>query len=227
MLGLGLSTDRGVDVGQSRDASASERRRDEITQAAAELFDRHGYHSTSMADIASAVGLSKPTMYHYFEGKDEILFEIHETFIDLLISKHERRSDSVNLAPEHELLEIMTDILEVIESHKGHVRVFFEHHRELSSAYRSKVRSKRNQYEAVVRETITEGIDAGHLRQIDPGLATLAVFGIANWSYQWFSPAGSHRPREIARLFWEIVMRGLSGTRDLPTEDHDVRHNDD
>jgi len=48
-------------------------RRAEIVEIAARLFDRHGYHSTSMDDIAEAVGLRKPSLYHYFKSKDQIL----------------------------------------------------------------------------------------------------------------------------------------------------------
>ena len=70
--------------------NADARRREVISQAA-ELFDRTGYHATSVAAVAEASGIRKPTLYHYFSGKDEILFWIHEEFIDLLIEKHRAR----------------------------------------------------------------------------------------------------------------------------------------
>lgn len=128
----------------------AERRRREVVAQAAELFDRAGYHTTNVAALAEAAGLRKATLYHYFAGKDEILFLIHEEFIDLLLAKELRRR---SLPPADALLEVMVDVLELMRTHRGHVRVFFEHHRELSpgrrrrsaaSATRTRRRSKRS-----------------------------------------------------------------------------------
>ena len=65
-------------------------RRQQIISLAAGLFDQSGYSSTTMDDIAREVGVAKPTLYHYFPSKDDILHAIHEEFIDLLMSRHER-----------------------------------------------------------------------------------------------------------------------------------------
>src|SRR5713226_5835632 len=105
---------------------ADERRRSVISGAAA-LFDNAGYYNTSVEDIAGAVGLRKPTLYHYFKSKDEILFWLHEEFIDLLIGRQKARL-ATRMSPEQRLLEAMGDILELMDTHRGHVRVFFEHH---------------------------------------------------------------------------------------------------
>ena len=43
---------------------------------AAELFARHGYHATSMNQVAEAAGLSKATLYHYYRDKDALLVHI-------------------------------------------------------------------------------------------------------------------------------------------------------
>src|ERR1700750_2776847 len=97
------------------------RRRQGVARAA-ELFDQTGYHTTNMAELARAVGLEKPTLYHYFSGKDEILSWIHEEFIDLLIAKADERA-KLKLSPGEELQGIMRDVLELMETHRGHVRV--------------------------------------------------------------------------------------------------------
>jgi AcrR family transcriptional regulator len=44
-----------------------------IIDAAADLFDRQGYNQTSLQDIADALGLARPSLYHYFKNKEEIL----------------------------------------------------------------------------------------------------------------------------------------------------------
>jgi AcrR family transcriptional regulator len=188
-------------------------RRQQIISLAAGLFDQSGYSSTTMDDIAREVGVAKPTLYHYFPSKDDILHAIHEEFIDLLISRHEARAGT-GLRPEQLLLEVMADILELMQTHRGHVRVFFEHHRELPEEARGPIRVKRDRYEKIVEDLISEGIEMGVLRQTDAHLATLATFGMCNWAYQWYRPGGQLRSREIAYQFWNYLIYGL-GSDDL------------
>ena len=188
-------------------------RRQQIITLAANLFDQGGYSSTTMDDIAREVGVAKPTLYHYFPSKDDILHAIHEEFIDLLIARHEAR-EGTGLRPEQLLLEAMADILELMETHRGHVRVFFEHHRELPAEARGPIRVKRDRYEQIVEGLIAEGMTLGVFRETDPHLATLATFGMCNWAYQWYRPGGSMRSREIAYQFWNYLVYGL-GTDQL------------
>ena len=44
-----------------------------IIQASYSIFEKKGYHSTSMADIAGEVGVSKASLYSYFKSKEDIL----------------------------------------------------------------------------------------------------------------------------------------------------------
>src|ERR1700741_4554495 len=50
--------------------------RQEILRTAARLFQQRGYDATSMNDVAAALKLSKGGLYHHFQSKEEILFEI-------------------------------------------------------------------------------------------------------------------------------------------------------
>ena len=56
--------------GRQRDAALSERRREEILDAAALAFAQRGFAGTEMQSIADAVGVSKGALYHYFPGKE-------------------------------------------------------------------------------------------------------------------------------------------------------------
>lgn len=121
-------------------------RRQEVVTKAAELFDQAGYYTTNMSELARAVGLEKPTLYHYFSGKDEILFWIHDEFINHLMEKGESR-DSSALTATAELEATFKDLLKLMDSHRGHVRVFFEHGREMTEEHQSTIRTKRDQYQ--------------------------------------------------------------------------------
>jgi TetR/AcrR family transcriptional regulator, cholesterol catabolism regulator len=194
--------------------TAADRRRAAIIALAAKLFDEHGYANVSMEQIALAAGLAKPSLYHYFRGKDEILRGIHETFIDILLERHEQRQQ-LDLSPALLILGAMTDIYGLMETHRGHVRVFFEHHRELPDSVREEIRVKRDRYQQQIRESIERGIEDGQFRDVDPEAATLAVFGICNWAYQWWRPGSGADPALTAQKMWDLVMRGLGVKQDL------------
>jgi AcrR family transcriptional regulator len=183
-------------------------RRRQVVARAAELFDQTGYHTTNMAELARAVGLEKPTLYHYFSGKDEILFWIHEEFIDLLIAKAEARAE-LELSSGEELRGIMRDVLELMETHRGHVRVFFEHQRELNEAQSETIRVKRDHYEQLARGIVERGMADGTFRNTEPSLVNLGMFGMCNWAYQWYRSGGRHTTDEIADFFYDLLLNGL------------------
>jgi AcrR family transcriptional regulator len=47
-----------------------------ITDESLRLFERHGFHGTSVDSIAKAVGISRPALYQYFESKLQIFLEL-------------------------------------------------------------------------------------------------------------------------------------------------------
>jgi AcrR family transcriptional regulator len=192
---------------------ADVRRRD-IVATAAQLFETEGFATTSMERIARAVGLAKPSLYHYFASKDDILFAIHEEFINLLVERQEQRAVA-RLSPPQELLEVFGDVFDLMDTHRGHVRVFFEHYRELPITQQEVIKAKRDAYERSVEAVIVAGNESGELRGVDPRLVTLALFGMSNWAYQWFRSGGPLTARQVAVQFWDYLMRGI-GTEPLP-----------
>lgn len=183
-------------------------KRREIIATAAALFEVEGYSTTSMAAIARANGLAKPSLYHYFASKDDILFAIHDEFIDLLINRRDRRAAAL-LSPEDELREVFGDVFELMDTHRGNVRVFFEHYRELPQQQQRVIRAKRDDYEAWVERVVRRGNESGAFRQVDPRLVTLALFGMSNWAYQWYRSGGPLTSRQIAERFWDFLIHGI------------------
>ena len=45
--------------------------REDILAAAARLFADQGFSATSMNQVAEACGVAKPTLYHYFQDKQD------------------------------------------------------------------------------------------------------------------------------------------------------------
>lgn len=192
----------------SDDGVANGRRR-EITRRAAVLFERLGYHETSMDDIAQAMGLKKPTLYHYVDSKAQIVYWIHEE-LETELSGRLRSRLQAGIPPAQNLLEVMYDIFDIMETHPGHLRVYFENHRNLPTALQSTAKQRRDQYFSMVESVVADGIERGELRAMDTRLTTLALFGMCNWSYQWYRPGGTRSARDIAYHMWGLFTRGAA-----------------
>jgi AcrR family transcriptional regulator len=184
-------------------------RREQIREVAAALFDRLGYRETSMDKIADEVGIKKASLYYYFPSKDRLLVEMHDEMIELIISSHESRLKQDGRAADL-LVGMMTDIVSLQETHPGSLRVFFEHYRELPEPERTRVLDRRRTYERYAREQLQRGIDAGEFKPVDVRLASFAILGVANWSYQWFRPGGGSTAEQVARDFWAMLFGGIA-----------------
>jgi TetR/AcrR family transcriptional regulator, cholesterol catabolism regulator len=169
------------------------------------LFDRQGYHATSVTDIAEAVGLRKPSLYHYVASKQEILFLIHEALIDGLLEAVERR-ERERVQPGEAVLGAMTDILRLMHDLPGYARVFFENLRELSDDDRATSVRKRERYLRQVERQVAGAIEDGTFRHGDVRMVTLALLGMCNWAYQWYRPTGTASPERVAHGFWSLLL---------------------
>src|SRR5258708_33961089 len=65
-------------------SAPKENRLAEVYRAAAQIILRKGYDATSINDIANALGMTKAGLYHYINGKKELLFDIMNFALDEL-----------------------------------------------------------------------------------------------------------------------------------------------
>lgn len=197
-------------------AGAGNPRRAQIIAVAADLFDRNGYHETSMQAIADRTGIRKASLYHYFRSKDELLVELHGTLMTVVIDRHLDRRGTARLGPRDELRAMMRDVIGLMDSHPGHLRIFFESYRELPPDVRTSVAAQRSRYRQLVADVIAAGNEAGEFREVDPGMTSLAVLSLMNWTYQWFSRSGPLSTDEVADHFWSMLLNGIGTSSTAP-----------
>jgi AcrR family transcriptional regulator len=185
-------------------------RRLQIREVAAGLFDQLGYRETSMDKIAEEVGIRKASLYYYFPSKDRLLIEMHDEMIELVIASHEARLEDSSLSAAQRIQSMIMDLISLQDTHPGSLRVFFEHYRELPEPERTRVLQRRSTYEQYLRDQLRQGLADGEFADIDVRLASFAILGMANWSYQWFRPGGPASAAEVAEAFWAMISRGIS-----------------
>jgi AcrR family transcriptional regulator len=198
-------------MSQEADASAvqpGERRREEILREAALLFLESGYRGTSMGAIANRVGIAKPTLYHYWRSKEDILYEIHKQFIQPLLDTQRSYAER-ELRPDDQLRRCVGDMMESLNDDPGYVRSFIEHGRELSDERSREVRQIGREHRELVEKAIKDGVDQGMFRKVNPTIAAYALLGVASWAAFWFQPGGPLNAETVAEELSDIILNGL------------------
>lgn len=93
-----------------------EQARQQIINAAFELFAQIGYQKTSIAAIAKEAGVSKGLIYHYFESKEDVLIGIFEMLTELgdqIIDAGAEKS------PKEHLKDVLNQVFQFIEHQTG------------------------------------------------------------------------------------------------------------
>jgi AcrR family transcriptional regulator len=200
-------------VKRTRRAHAPEHRtprREEILDVAAELFAERGYDAVSLVDIAQAVGLSKPTLYHYFDRKEAILGTIIVSTIRSL-NEFVRAAIAGIESPEDRLVAFLEAQADFFEQHQTWFQVLLTR---FNSVTEPRVRDLavewRVNYENTIKGIIRDGIASGAFRTTSPNSVVRAVLASVYWLARWYRPDGPKRARDIAREYAGVLLYGVA-----------------
>jgi AcrR family transcriptional regulator len=186
--------------------------RQEILRTAARLFQQRGYHATSMNDVASALKLSKGGLYHHFQSKDEILFNLMDHAMDIT---QERVINGVRdiADPEERLRMLIRRHIEVVLSVRDReVTVMLHENHPLPPSLRRRINARKKDYVHFVENLIADVQRARHSRgSVSPRAAAFALLGMINWVYQWYRPEGTLQQEHLVRQYTEIFFAGAFG----------------
>jgi len=188
-------------------ARQREIKRDAVILAAARAFRQRGYHNTSVDDLASILNVTKPTIYHYLENKEEILFECFRTGLDQIRGAFDeiRGSQESGLA---RLTAVIRRYAQAISSEFGWCMVRAED-QDLSPVMSRRVNALKKEIDQGLRRLIEEGIADGSIRRCDPKITAFALAGAMNWIAHWHRADAELTPEQIADRFIEVFVDGL------------------
>ena len=195
--------------------------RQEILRTAARLFQQRGYDATSMNDVAAALKLSKGGLYHHFQSKDEILFEIMNHAMEIT---QERVLNPVRgIADPGERLRTLIRLhIEVVLSPRDReITVMLHENHPLPPALRKRINARKKEYVhflenlmAEVQEKVQEKAEkqARHFPtkgKVSPRAAAFALLGMINWIYQWYKPEGDLQAQNLIPQFTDLIFGGI------------------
>jgi AcrR family transcriptional regulator len=190
----------------------SEERKDQILNAAEEVFTRKGFSDARMDDIAEETGLSKGTLYLYFKSKEDLVTAILDRIFRGVFEQLEARRSSE--ASAIEAVGRFTE--EAIRDYKRMLHMMPIAYEFLALAFRNKTVQKAltqyfKHYMEVLVPIIQHGVDSGEFRQVDAqevAIAAAAIFEgtILLWVYDNTLVDVEHHIRSSINLLFEGVL---------------------
>ena len=194
-------------------AKDHDEKRAQILRTAAKVFADEGFDRASMNRIAAECGISKANIYHYYAGKDVLLYDLLDEYLREL-------RDRICVAPAPDQTaedRLRATIAEVLRAYQG----ADDHHKVQISASAALPEEQQQALRVYQRDMVR--YLSGILRDIAPELATdktrlrsvtMSVFGMLNWYYMWNTGAGAAARDDYVALVADLTLDGLHGLSD-------------
>lgn len=192
-------------------AKDHDQKRQLILKAAARVFAEEGIARASMNQVATACGISKANIYHYYASKDDLLFDILDSYLSEL-SGRVLALRGGSASPRDALERLLTEYLLAYEGMDHEHKIQTEalpllapDRQEVLKGYQRRMVS---QMSACLRALNPAAFarDAAGLRD-----TTMSVFGMLNWFYMWSGPADAARRRAYAAHVARLCLSGIRG----------------
>lgn len=167
------------------------------------LIREHGFHGTTMSQVAKKAGVAAGTIYHYFESKDKLISELYNYNRNLTIEVIDN-----SLSEKHSFKENFYNLWEALYQFyidNTQILIFIEQY--VNSPYKA---DKNNAYShSRLQSFFEEGIKNGYLKKVSPILAlvlTVSNIAIAAKLHQFGNPeAGSTNMEQMRDIFWDGI----------------------
>lgn len=198
--------------GFNRKEMEKEARKRDILDMAATLFASRGYHEVKVDEIAEGVGLSKGTIYLYFENKEKLFFSI---LFERLKELNQRLSQAIHREGTFDLrlkgfigtyLDFFKEneaIYKIVHSEK--TRMSMETHYQFHAHWQQ---ASLDMF-ALITQLVEEGAEAGRLRPLPPATMALTLLGILNMViYDWVYQGTAVREANDVDLVFDLYLNG-------------------
>ena len=188
----------------------SEATRQQILDAAASLFARHGYSLTRLSDIAKLAGIHLTGLYYYYDNKEELVSDIISHGPARAATALRSALDALPAdASKRERLETaFTVYLTHILKDDDYVRADHRIASQISPEVRARALAISRDINTIWRNLLEEAAAAGEVRSdIDMTMMRMLMLGSMNWAVEWFRPDGAP-PEQLAEAMKVLFFEG-------------------
>lgn len=189
-----------------------EAQREQILDLAAAAFAATSYPSTSMADLASACGTSKARLYHYYESKEAILFDLLDRYTRQLmriIAQVEVDGDRQARTPRDTFGHLLRAFLAEYETSQTRHIALINDVKFLAEEQRDEILKRERDVVAAFSRLLRLAYPDRVTGENQTAL-TMTVFGMINWTFTWLKPGGKLSYAEFAEMVVGLLENGLA-----------------
>lgn len=184
-----------------------------ILDSAAEVFAEQGMDKASMAQVAARAQVSKALLYHYYPGKDALIFAIITTHLEELDAAIES-ADDPELIPDQRLRRLVGAVLESYRGADNQHKVQLNATTALSDEQKAAITALERDIVrrfSVVLDQINPDLNTRERPLLMP--VTMSLFGMMNWVYMWFKDGGRISREDYADVATTLILEGIKSVR--------------
>ncbi len=196
----------------ARPKSAShDLKREQILDVAAQCFARQSFPAASMNHIAAACGTSKARLYHYYESKEAILFDLLDRYTQrllVLIGEAEAHAQRQNLSEREALHALVRAFLTEYETSATRHVALVSDTKFLGDLQRERILNRQRDVVAA----FTRFLKRAYPHRVGPAnqtALTMMLFGMINWTFTWLRPEGPMSYAAFADEVLAVLEKGL------------------
>ena len=179
-----------------------------ILESAASVFRQKGFHGASMVDIAEALGVQKPSLYHHVKSKQEILLALLDRAL-IMLTDHLAEIHAQTLPADQKLRQMIRGYLAALAENADLTAVLLFEHRSLDKKSHARHVPQRDKFEGLWRDVLNEGVKSKVFELKDVNLAARALMGVMNWTLTWYRPGGEKSIEQIADDYSDFMLKGM------------------
>ena len=191
--------------------NVSEERKDQIMNAAEEVFSKKGFSDARMDDIAEETGLSKGTLYLYYKSKDDLIIAI----LDRLFQREFKAFEKLDLTSMSARDAIWVFVETTTKDIKLMMRLLPITYEFMGLAFRNKLVQKTfkaylNYYMDLLIPVIQHGIDSGEFRPGDAKEIAIAMGAVLEGTLLlWVYDSSLVEPETHIQTGMKLLLEGV------------------
>ena len=180
-----------------------------ILRAAVKLFAEKGFDATTVQEVVAYAEVTKGALYHYFDSKDDLLYEIYARVLREQMDQLEKVAGTE--APLRErLTAAASDVVVSTIANLDDNTIFMQSMHQLNAEKQKAVRAERRKYHERFRMLVEEGQASGDFRNDKPpDVVVDFFFGAVHHLGFWYRRSGSLSARQIGDHYAELLLDAL------------------
>lgn len=172
-------------------------------------FYRYGFHGVSTRDLAAAMGMSVPGMYHHYKSKQAMLVELLRLSMTELYGRTLAALEEAGDSVERQL-ELVVECLVLFHSNRNQLAfIVSSENRCLEPEERERHIVMRDRQQRILDDIVERGVESGLFWAENPRLTSRAIVTMCTSVSRWFRLDGPLTPAVLAEQYIALAKRTL------------------